>query len=164
MTESKTISKDRVSMLDKFRGKPQDFKDVSFEELYKELQNAEELGDASELGDGFKVLNSDDKGQIENRPFIVVDYKLDNVGKFSAFATMKIVTADNRRLIVNDGGTGIPSQLQEIKASGHTGAILCRKGLKVSRYDVTDEKGEPVIDPQTQKPIQGETWYLDTSV
>lgn len=118
-----------------------------------------EVVDASDLGDGFSVLDKAAKKTLIGVPFLVLsvsfhdgDYK-DEDGNFTQFASLRIVTRDGRKLVLNDGGTGIPEQIKTLwKMRPQTTGkpILVHKGLRVSEYD---------------HPTHGksETFYLDTS-
>lgn len=112
---------------------------------------------ASDLGDGFSVV--DNKSSLIGVMFIVLevgfhkgDIKKDD-GEFGEFASLRIVTKDGRKLVINDGGTGIPEQIKALwkhKPETIGKPIMVPKGLRVSQYD----------HPQYGK---SETFYLDTS-
>jgi hypothetical protein len=155
--------------------------DISFDELMKQLEAEGELVDSSQLGEGYHLLQGKaEKKKLVGVPFVVLDWQK-NPGKFGGFYSLKIRTGvpvvfngeGYTKFIVNDGSTGIRQQMDDFTANGFTGAIRCRKGLRVSEdYEVTeiykDENGEekrkPVIDPSTGKPVLGTTFYLDTSL
>lgn len=118
---------------------------------------------SSDLGDGFSLLGTNDKGQLVGVPLVVMSVtfsegeyvRADGSGQKikGTFATLRIVTKDGRKLILNDGSTGICAQLQELYERRPAVAgqpILCAKGLRVSEY-VHPEHGA------------AKTYYLDTS-
>jgi hypothetical protein len=153
--------------------------EVSFDELMKQLEAEGELANVSQLGEGFHLLRGDDdKEKLVGVPFVIMDYVKNLGSKSPWFYTLKIRTATPiyfgkeayTHFIVNDGGTGIGRQMADWVENGGKGAILCQRGLTVSKdYEVmekdpiTGEK-KPVIDPATGKPILGTTFYLDTAL
>ena len=49
---------------------------------------------------------------------------------------------DGKKVIFNDGGTGVYKQLKSYtERTGRTTAIRCKKGLKPSRYTYVDDNG-----------------------
>lgn len=108
--------------------------------------------DASDLGDGFAVLDNKDKRTLIGAGLIVLSVSFHD-GDHGEFASCRIVTQDGRKLVVNDGGTGIYEQikmLHKMRPQTIGQPIMVRKGLRESRYD-HPEHGASV------------TYYLDTS-
>ena len=108
--------------------------------------------DASDLGDGFAVLDNKDKRTLIGAPLIVLSVSFHD-GDHGEFASCRVVTQDGRKLVVNDGGSGIYDQIKTLHSrvpSTIGKPIMVRKGLRESRYD---------------HPIYGAsvTYYLDTS-
>ena len=101
-----------------------------------------EAVDVSDYGSGFALLK--DKRILVGVPFVIVQW-IDNSDKgdyAGGFVSLYVVTEDGRKLIVNDGSTGIRDQLIRIKnRSGRMGNILCRTGLSVSDYEYEDTDG-----------------------
>lgn len=117
--------------------------------LGMEIEDAEDV-----MGTGFSVL--DNKALLEGVPFIVLAYdfhqgSFKRNGEPAYFASMVIVTADGKKYIVNDGGSGIYQQLEEhsVRAKKR-GGLRVKGGLRVSRYE---------------HPVYGdaETFYLNLS-
>lgn len=118
-----------------------------------------EVVQASDLGDGFSVIDKASKKSLIGVTFIILevgfhtgDFKRED-GENGDFASLRIVTKDGRKLVLNDGGTGIPEQIKTLwKMKPETAGkpIFVPKGLRVSEYD---------------HPVHGksETFYLDTS-
>ena len=105
------------------------------------------------LGTGFGVV--DDKAAFIGVPFIIirVDQNATTKSEKGFFFSLHVVTKDGRKAIINDGGTGIASQLEMLyqKHPEMMGKpMMVAKGLRVSRYT---------------HPTAGdsETFYLDTS-
>lgn len=97
--------------------------------------------DIADYGSGFALLK--DKRTLVGVPFVILQW-IDNSDKgdyAGGFVSLYVVTEDGRKLIVNDGSTGIRDQLLRIKnRSGRMGNILCRTGLSVSDYEYEDPK------------------------
>lgn len=107
---------------------------------------------SQEIGDGFKLL--DNKDQLCGVAFIAVTWDF-HMGDHGEFTSMKVVTKDGGKFIINDGSSGIRDQLIGFSKKKKTqGGLFCEKGLRRSDYKYTDEKGE-------EKPAT--TYYLDTS-
>lgn len=111
---------------------------------------------AEDLGAGFALLK--DKRQLVGIPFLVVEWSF-HPGAAGQFVSARVVTKDNRKLIVNDGGSGIFDQLRRISdklsAMGKPfRGVVCKHGLRESEYTYTDDAGD-------EKPAK--TYYLDTS-
>lgn len=116
-----------------------------------------EVVDASDLGDGFALV--EDKDALVKVPFVVLaasfsegDYKRED-GTVGTFVSIRLVTEDGRKLVMNDGSTGIHDQIKMLhqqRPETIGKPILCRNGLRVSEYD----------HPQYGK---ARTFYLDTS-
>lgn len=93
----------------------------------------------------------EDKSHLVGVPFVGLRWRF-NKGDAGEFVSMEVVTEDGRRLIVNDGSTGIYQQLLRLTTeTGRTAGIACKKGLRRSDYTYTDEKG-------TERPAT--TFYL----
>jgi hypothetical protein len=114
--------------------------------------------DWSDYGTGFVVVAN--KDELVDKPFVIAEWRF-NDGKFAdQFVSMAVVTKDNRKLIVNDGGTGIRDQLMRVTAKRlERGApegtarvgLVCERGLRKSTYPFTDDQG---------KEQTGTTYYL----
>ena len=129
---------------------------VSFDDALKLVQakiGEENIAVASaEIGDGFKLLEN--KDQLCGVAFIAVTWDF-HMGDHGEFASMKVVTKDGLKFIVNDGSSGIRDQLMGYsKKKKVQGGLFCEKGLRRSDYKYTDEHGQE--NPAT-------TYYLDTS-
>lgn len=128
---------------------------TSFQDAQRLLEaNQVELLDAStEIGDGFTLL--DNKDVLVDIPFIALtwvfsdgDYPvIDEKGVpqvdpetgepiMGKFCTMRVVTGDGKKFIVNDGGTGIAKQLLGFEQrTGRSVGLLVQKGLRKSSYN-----------------------------
>lgn len=101
------------------------------------------------LGDGFQLL--DKKDSLADTPLAIVTWSLQK-GDKGEFVTLRIMTKDNRKVIINDGGTGIRDQIKRLVAKGVTAPVWVPGGLRVSQYEYTDDK--------TGEVSRAETWYL----
>lgn len=122
-------------------------------EVFGGITPAEEV-----LGNGFSILDSDKKGQLVGVPLLLVEWRFNDgeQGKFVSINAVAIQEGGNiRKLIVNDGSTGLMEQLAAYtNRTGLFGGLLVKKGLKESRYKFTDENGDKK---------DASTFYLDTS-
>lgn len=119
----------------------------SVKELYGDVQDISE-----HLGNGFSLC--DDKSKLVGKRMVIISVGI-NSGNFGLFVTMAVATEDGKLLIVNDGSTGIRDQVKDlIQTTGRWGGWEVSKGLRVSRYEYVDEKGNE---------IPAETYYIDTS-
>lgn len=119
-----------------------------------------EIIDATELGDGFTVV--DDKDSLIGSEFMIIgvgvgtgEHKNEVTGEVtrSQFLSCRLVTKDGRKLVLNDGSTGIYQQITTLwvkhpETRGKPIRVL--NGLRKSSYD------HPEFGPST-------TYYLDTS-
>lgn len=118
-----------------------------------------EVVNAESLGDGFALLDKSQKDTLCGVPFVVLsavfsegDYKRED-GSVGTFVSLRIVTKDGRKVIVNDGGSGIHDQIKMLWSMHPETVgkpIACAKGLRKSEYD----------HPEHGKAT---TYYLDTS-
>lgn len=107
------------------------------------------------LGDGFRLI--DDKDTLIGIPMLLVTWEF-RQGDFGEYVSVKAITAgDNRKVVFNDGSTGIRDQLRRYsEKTNKTSGLMCPHGLRVSRYDFTDES--------TGQTKSATTYYIDTSV
>lgn len=129
-----------------------DLREVTFADLAK-MQGVANAADL--LGDGFTLLP--DKNKLVDVQFIIVGCKFVAGDYGSEFAVLRVVTANNERLVVTDGSTGIRDQmrayLDKVKDSGTVPAALFVNGLRRSDYAYQDADGKAT--PAT-------TYYLVT--
>jgi hypothetical protein len=104
--------------------------------------------DSDDLGHGFKVT---DKATLVKVPMLIMGYRFQE-SDTAQFVTVFAVTEDDRKVIFNDGGTGIYAQLQKYNEKA-INSILLRDGLTRSDYQYADDKG--VMRDAT-------TYYLST--
>lgn len=131
---------------------------TSFEDalaLLTETYGAESVVLASEvLGDGFALLDSKDKHKLVGEMFVIVNWSF-HIGENGEYVIARIVTANNRKLVLTDGSTGICKQLSTYSANtGKYAAMVVKQGLRRSDYTFTNEQGEEK---------SATTYYLDVS-
>lgn len=104
------------------------------------------------LGDGFGLLK--EKDALIDRAFLILDWTFTKGDYEDEFVTVRVVTDDNRKLIFNDGSTGIRDQLRVIEPGT---SLLVQRGLRKSVYitQVPNKQGELVDTPAS-------TYYLST--
>lgn len=104
------------------------------------------------LGDGFELVDENDI--LVKIPFVMLT-ETESMGDFGPFVTIRVMTKDGRKLIVNDGSTGIRDQMRSLRAKGIELPVWVPGGLRVSRYQF--------IDPNTGEEKSARTFYLATS-
>jgi len=84
-----------------------------------------------------------DKDELLGVPFLVLDYGF-HVGDYGdeGFVSVSAITDKNRKIVFNDGSSGIRAQLRELEAKGIRTAIICKAGLRKSEYFFNDQTGE----------------------
>lgn len=92
------------------------------------------------IGTGFDVLDRDDKAQLIGEPFVIIEMQFNPSAEFGGeFVSFAAVTEHNRRVIVNDGSTGICLQLRNwFDETGRNGGLLVKGGLRKSDYPAND--------------------------
>lgn len=99
----------------------------------------------------FEVLDKKDKATLVGVPFVAIQWRF-NTGDMGEFVSVEIITKDKRKLILNDGSTGIYAQLKHLTEDRMRknpalplAVALCgveaNQGLRVSEFDYTDDKG-----------------------
>lgn len=77
----------------------------------------------------------EDKDTLINVPFVIAGVKVNN-GDLGEFSSVRAFKEDGTKIVFNDGGVGIHQQLKDYVAKhGRDTGIICKKGLRVSRYD-----------------------------
>lgn len=102
------------------------------------------VASTADFGTGFSVVDTKQKGILIGVEFAIVGIEFHD-GDNGEFATLHIVTKDGRKLIVNDGSTGICQQARDIVKRAPKGKrliVMCPKGLTRSDYTYVDEAGE----------------------
>lgn len=92
-------------------------------------------GEFEELPTDWRLM---EKESLIGVPFLCYrfEFRESDKGRNREYVSVYIVTEDDRRLVINDGGTGIYEQAKEWTDRTHkTGGLLCRNGLRVSKYD-----------------------------
>lgn len=122
-------------------------------QLAQQVYGQENVVVASDvLGDGFRMLEN--KDALSGVGFFAVSWNF-SMGDHGEFVAVKLVTEDDRKLVITDGSTGIYAQLaQYSKQTGRYGGLFVRKGLRRSDYTYTDDKGDEK---------DAHTYYLDVS-
>jgi hypothetical protein len=105
-----------------------------------------------------------DKAELVGRPFYITGLKLTVNERDIAYVWVEGEFEDNQEpFSFNDASTGVRAQLMNYLASEKRADVLnewtdCRifipRGLRVSRYDATDERG---------RTVQAKTFYLTTA-
>lgn len=119
-----------------------------------------ELSEASDtLGNGFTILNDKAKDILIGQELILLSWNF-NVGDMGPFVSImcaaKMPGGGVMKAIVNDGSTGIYSQLDTLyRRNGKLGGLHVPRGLRRSDYTYHDEN--------TGEDRPASTYYLDTA-
>lgn len=122
------------------------------------------------IGDGFELLDDDEKKQLVGLAFVVLEGTQSD-GDFGKFTSLRIMTKDGRKVILNDGSTGIHAQVSDFL--GHNDSIAglyVPNGLRASEYMFCDScrnierHGTSACSKCGNSPLKpASTFYLDTS-
>jgi hypothetical protein len=129
-------------------------------ELFNADSGIVQIGDVA--GDGFSLLK--EKESLENVPFLIIDWnEVTDPETTRDYASIRLITTDNRKYRVNDGSTGIYKQLKQIRDKhGLTTGIGVPKGLFKSEYFV-NKQGEIVAKNYEGEKSKATTFYLHES-
>lgn len=134
------------------------------------IQNLDDLGKLFEaagvdvsfaheqLGDGFAILGKDDKMSLIGKPMALIEWRFNrgDQGDFVSIRAVDMSVQPFRKVILNDGSTGIYRQLRDFTDQTRIQAgLMVKNGLRVSEYTYYDDK------QGIEKPAK--TFYLDTS-
>ena len=123
-----------------------------------ESKNLAVTSAADVLGTGFTVL--DDKDKLVGVPFYIVDWHV-SAGDNGEFMSLLILTQE-AKLVVNDGGSGIPAQIQELEPYARDGIIFVPKGLRKSVFYYDPENVDNKSREQQPGYRKATTYYLAT--
>lgn len=115
-----------------------------------DLFNAENIvpESMSDYGTGFEIAK--EKGNLVGVPFIILEWRFNKSAHDAErpFVSAAIVTKDGRKLILNDGGTGICEQLNNVTAQRIAAehpkpqvGLMVKDGLTRSDYKYVNDKG-----------------------
>lgn len=96
---------------------------------------------------GFQLV---DKASMKDIPHIVMDWKFSQGRYNEDFVIVRGMTEDDRKVVYNDGSTGIRQQLKDYEKA-HGKRPIHSMGLRESTYEYTDANG--ITGPAT-------TWYI----
>lgn len=119
---------------------------------------------AADPFEGFDVIEGFDpidKAELVGKPFGVTGVRFRTNERSIAFAEVEIVTADGEPAAFQDASTGVRDQLANYLSSKGLAIspewadvrLFVPRGLRVSTYDVTDDRG---------RDKQAKTYYLTT--
>lgn len=112
----------------------------------------------SVLGDGFAILGKDDKMSLIGKGLALIEWRFNkgDMGEFVSVRAVDISQTPFRKVILNDGSTGIYRQLRDFTdKTGIQSGLMVKNGLRVSEYTYED--------PNTGVERPAKTFYLDTS-
>lgn len=96
---------------------------------------------SEEMGSGFQLLQ--DKAALVGKKLLFLKWSF-TPGDFGVFCSAAVITADGGKFIVNDGSTGICTQLRELSIkTGRFGGSVAQRGLRESSYATCQACGQP---------------------
>jgi len=125
-------------------------KQLNFFEVAKEADRVDDVLGQDQFG---PLLDKSTKNRLVGLPFIAVKWEFHKgMGTDGEFVSVWILTEQNARYILNDGGTGVYAQLKAYTAeTGRNSMLRCDRGLSRSDYD------HPEFGPAI-------TYYIDTKL
>lgn len=125
---------------------------------------------AEELGSGAEIL--EDKSKLIGERLLLIEWRF-NMGDNGPFVSAAAVTTKGDKYIINDGSSGMFSQLDRYSTrTGKTYGLLVPKGLRASTFATCGDCHKPRRPEETPCPQcgstssergSGTTFYLDTS-
>lgn len=129
--------------------------------------------DATEvMGDGFELLDEKEKSQLVGVHFVIMSAAEAPGDYGKSFVSLRVVTKDGRKLIINDGSTGIRDQIVDYTTHhGSPVGLHFPNGLRASTYSFCEEckhivgkSGVEQCPECSHSPMSpASTYYLDTS-
>lgn len=90
---------------------------------------------SDELGDGFVLLDDNGKRTLVGTPFLIIGASESEGDYGKTMVTLRLITGDNRKYVINDGSTGIREQVVGYLENHDTIAgLMVDKGLRASDY------------------------------
>ena len=126
---------------------------------------------AEKYGTGFDVL--EDKGELVKKDLLFLEWRFRDGDYVGGFVSVVGMTAEGRKFVINDGGTGLFEDLKRITAEeGRNGGLRVKRGLRESIYDICPSCGKPRGQMEatcmncgdfSELRNKGRTFYLDQS-
>lgn len=139
---------------------------TSFEDAMAALNSAGIVVESSdEYGNGFQVV---DKDLLVGVNFVILEWRF-NEGSFGdrQFVSASCVTEDNRKVVINDGSSGVAAQLARItdsrrerKIANSQSGLVVKGGLIKSEYYYREETKEISRNPEGKGWTRAATYYL----
>jgi hypothetical protein len=124
---------------------------------------------SEDYGTGFHVLP--DKAALISKPFLILSWRF-NEGDFGdrGFVSAELITEDNKKYVLNDGSTGVLTQLQEVTRArvergveNPNAGLIVRQGLTRTQYWYNEVSGETSGKAREGKGwVPASTYYLST--
>lgn len=136
---------------------------TSFDEalaLTEQTLGHEVVNASDEMGNGFTILPTTDKDKLVGVRFLIMSFDF-HAGDNGTYVSCQIVTEDGRRLVLNDGSTGICDQLITWNQKTNRSGGLLVNGVRRSEYDRKNEHGDVIVNPNTGRAERGVTFYLN---
>lgn len=134
----------------------------------------DEMMEVQNFADAFAILKAagleptvvnefeliEDKKTLIDVPFIILSYKFHPGDYGGEFVSVSAITDQNKKIVFNDGSTGIRAQLQALSDKGIQTGIICMHGLRVSEYYYNADTKE-VSNDKAEGFAPASTFYLD---
>jgi hypothetical protein len=138
--------------------------------LAKDIIGEDVKSFADEMGTGFAILAKEDKAQLIGVQSLFLKWRFTD-GDFGRYVNVAVLTQDGRKLILNDGSSGICQQLWDYtKTTAKDNYMLAKRGLRESTYATCGNCGKPrdtredecavCHDDDTKRGV-GSTYYID---
>jgi hypothetical protein len=107
--------------------------------------------DATEYGDGFILLDSKKKETLKGVDFLILSgHVRSDAATGREYVSLRIITEDGRKLVVNDGSVGIAEQAKRIgRERGSLTGVMVKGGLTGGSYTVEDPDSGDMIEAST---------------
>lgn len=97
--------------------------------------------------DGFELVK--EKDDLIGVPMTVLGWRTSN-GDFGEFVSVRAITEDDRKIVFNDGSSGVMATLHRTETRLNMNSlkewlfipIILEKGLRASNYTFTDDQGK----------------------
>jgi hypothetical protein len=126
---------------------------MSLQEFGKWVEEQGTVIESFEGGSEWQVV---DKSELIGEPFIIADIRFNNTkadGRGRNYVSVMCFLPNGRKIVFNDGGTGVKQQLTDYVAKhNRTSGIRCDRGLHVSEYEY--------VDPTTGEVEDAKTYYI----
>lgn len=136
---------------------------TSFEDALSHAMNSGSLIDSRDIGDGY-VMETD-KDKFIGVPLIITDWYFGTRQDFGdlPWLIIKLITNDNKRYIITDGGTGLCREIlvqHALSGNEKKTTFMCWRGFTRSDYLVDPETGKAAGPNFEGKGLKAHTYFM----